>query len=135
MFLAYSLPSIRNSLASSKAASRARCVADAFADAATAAVYDAAWIGIVVAAVVSICMSYVHGFASISHRGNQPVSSAFINLIAAGLPIILYQAWLQQGYCTSSLKLEAYFDVIDIPKADIVRDKPIIDHFYSILLS
>ena len=45
----------------------------------------------------------VHGFASITHRGNQIVSGVAINFIAAGSTIILGQAWFRQGGRTPAL--------------------------------
>lgn len=112
-----------------------KMLAGAFAGAAAAAVFASAWIGLLVAVLVSIAMSMVHGFASITHRGNQIVSGVAINFIAAGSTIILGQAWFQQGGRTPSLPPEARFGAIDLPGADAVRDVPVIGHIYSGLLS
>ena len=112
-----------------------KMLAGAFAGAAAAAVYDSAWIGLSVAILVSIGMSLVHGFASITHRGNQIVSGVAINFIAAGSTIILGQAWFQQGGRTPSLEPEARFGAIDLPGADMLRDVPVIGQLYSGLLS
>ena len=77
----------------------------------------------------------VHGFASITHRGNQIVSGVAINFIAAGSTIILGQAWFQQGGRTPSLPAEDRFGAIALPFADALRDVPVIGQLYSGLLS
>ncbi|MEJ6781723.1 ABC transporter permease [Aminobacter sp. Piv2-1] len=112
-----------------------KMLAGAFAGAAAAAVFASAWIGLLVAILVSIGMALVHGFASITHRGNQIVSGVAINFIAAGSTIILGQAWFQQGGRTPSLPPEARFGAINLPGADALRDVPVIGQLYSGLLS
>ena len=66
-----------------------KMLAGAFAAGAAAAVFGSAWIGLVMAVSVSVGLALVHGFASITHRGNQIVSGVAINFIAAGSTIIL----------------------------------------------
>lgn len=112
-----------------------KMLAGAFAGAAAAAVFASAWIGLAVAILVSVSMSMVHGFASITHRGNQIVSGVAINFIAAGSTIILGQAWFQQGGRTPSLPPEGRFGAITLPGADAVRDVPVLGQLYSGLLS
>jgi simple sugar transport system permease protein len=112
-----------------------KMLAGAFAGAAAAAVYGSAWIGLVMAVLVSVGLALVHGFASITHRGNQIVSGVAINFIAAGSTIILGQAWFQQGGRTPSLPAEDRFGAIVLPFADALRDVPVIGHLYSGLLS
>ena len=80
-------------------------------------------------------LSLVHGFASITHRGNQIVSGVAINFIAAGSTIILGQAWFNQGGRTPSLPPEARFGSIELPGAAALRDVPVIGQLYSGLLS
>ncbi len=60
-------------------------------------------------------LALVHGFASITHRGNQIVSGVAINFIAAGSTIILGQAWFQQGGRTPALTGAARFGAITCP--------------------
>lgn len=74
-----------------------KMLAGAFAAGAAAAVFGSAWAGLIAAVAVSLSFSLVHGFASITHRGNQIVSGVAINFIAAGSTIILGQAWFSQG--------------------------------------
>ncbi|MDI6025592.1 ABC transporter permease [Corticibacterium sp. UT-5YL-CI-8] len=112
-----------------------KMLAGAFAGAAAASVFGSAWIGLLVAILVSVFLALVHGFASITHRGNQIVSGVAINFIAAGSTIILGQAWFNQGGRTPSLPSDARFNAIVLPGADAVRDVPILGEIYSGLLS
>src|SRR5690606_41871759 len=73
-----------------------KMLAGAFASAAAASVFHSAWLGLGVGILISVGLALVHGFASITHRGNQIVSGVAINFIAAGSTIILGQAWCQQ---------------------------------------
>jgi general nucleoside transport system permease protein len=113
-----------------------KMLAGAFAGAAAASVYGSAWIGLVAAILVSIALSLVHGFASITHRGNQIVSGVAINFIAAGSTIILGQAWFRQGGRTPPLGSDgSRFETINLPFADIISGIPVLGPMYSELLS
>lgn len=112
-----------------------KMLAGAFAAGAAAAVSGSAWVGLAAAIAVAVFLALVHGFASITHRGNQIVSGVAINFIAAGTTIILGQAWFQQGGRTPSLPAEARFGGLTLPGADALRDVPIIGHIYSGMLS
>uniref|UniRef100_UPI003A101B04 ABC transporter permease subunit n=1 Tax=Tianweitania sp. TaxID=2021634 RepID=UPI003A101B04 len=74
-----------------------KMLAGAFAAGSAAFVTGSAWAGLGMAIVVAVALALVHGFASITHRGNQIVSGVAINFIAAGSTIILGQAWFAQG--------------------------------------
>ncbi|MBL8577916.1 MAG: ABC transporter permease [Mesorhizobium sp.] len=112
-----------------------KMLAGAFAGAAAAAVYGSAWIGLGMAVLVSVALALVHGFASITHRGNQIVSGVAINFIAAGSTIILGQAWFNQGGRTPSLPPEGRFGSNTLPFAEELRGVPVIGQIYSGLLS
>ncbi|EKF44138.1 inner-membrane translocator [Nitratireductor indicus C115] len=112
-----------------------KMLAGAFAAGAMAAVTGSAWAGLGGAIVVSVFFALVHGFASITHRGNQIVSGVAINFIAAGSTIILGQAWFRQGGRTPSLPGTARFGAIELPFADAVRDVPVLGPIYSELIS
>ncbi len=112
-----------------------KMLAGAFAAGAGAAVMDSAWAGLGLAILISVSLALVHGFASITHRGNQIVSGVAINFIAAGSTIILGQAWFRQGGRTPSLTGDGRFNSIDLPFADALSDVPIIGGIYSELLS
>ena len=65
----------------------------AFAAAATASVTGNVWLGLLAAIGVSVCLSLIHGFASITHRGDQIVSGVAINMLAVGLTVTLGRFW------------------------------------------
>ncbi len=112
-----------------------KMLAGAFAGAATAAVTGSAWLGLAGAIATAVCLALVHGFASITHRGNQIVSGVAINFIAAGSTIILGQAWFSQGGRTPSLSGPARFEAITLPGAEALRDVPVVGLIYSELIS
>ncbi|MER9935117.1 ABC transporter permease [Mesorhizobium sp. M0088] len=107
----------------------------AFAGAAAASVFHSAFLGLGMAILISVAFAMIHGFASITHRGNQIVSGVAINFIAAGSTIILGQAWFQQGGRTPALQPGERFEAITLPGAEAIRDVPIIGPIYAELLS
>jgi simple sugar transport system permease protein len=76
----------------------------AFAAAAAAYATDSAWLGLLAGIGASIVFALIHGFASISQRGNQIVSGVAINMLAAGLTAIVGNAWYGQGGRTPPLE-------------------------------
>ena len=112
-----------------------KMLAGAFASGAAAAVSGSAWIGLGTAVVVSVMFALVHGFASITNRGNQIVSGVAINFIAAGATVILGQGWFHQGGRTPSLSPEGRFGALDLPGADAVRGVPVLGPIYSDIIS
>ncbi|UCI09086.1 ABC transporter permease [Mesorhizobium sp. B1-1-8] len=107
----------------------------AFAGAAAASVFHSALLGLGMAVLISVAFAMVHGFASITHRGNQIVSGVAINFVAAGSTIILGQAWFQQGGRTPALQPGERFEAIAWPGADALRDVPILGPIYAELIS
>ena len=75
----------------------------AFFAAATAAVTGSAWAGVAAAIVAAEVMALLHGVACITYRGNQVVSGVAINILAAGLTIVLGNAWFSRGGQTPAL--------------------------------
>jgi ABC-type uncharacterized transport system permease subunit len=112
-----------------------KMLAGAFAAASAAAVTGNAWIGVLAAILAAVFFALVHGFASITNRGNQIVSGVAINFIVAGATILLGQAWFKEGGRTPQLSGAARFDAITLPFADAVRDVPILGPIYSELIS
>ncbi|TDH37910.1 ABC transporter permease [Pseudohoeflea suaedae] len=107
----------------------------AFAAGAVAAITGSAWLGVLAAIVVAVALALVHGFASITQRGNQIVSGVAINFIAAGATVILGQAWFHQGGRTPPLSGGARFTTIDLPFAAELADVPVVGAIYTNLLS
>ncbi|MGB1237843.1 MAG: ABC transporter permease [Pseudomonadales bacterium] len=112
-----------------------KMLAGAFAAAAVAAVTGSAWMGLLCAVGVSVAMALLHGFACITHKGNQVVSGLAINILASGLTVTLGIAWFKQGGQTPFLTGDARFANIDLPGAAALADVPLLGTLYSELLS
>ncbi|NBB82182.1 MAG: ABC transporter permease [Alphaproteobacteria bacterium] len=107
----------------------------AFAAATVAYLTGSAWIGLLAAMGTSLGLSMIHGFATITHRGDQVVSGVALNILVAGLAPTLGIAWFSRGGQTPTLESEARFTGITLPGADAVADVPILGQIYSELLS
>src|SRR6185312_1168625 len=62
-----------------------KMLAAAFAAGAISAVSGSAWIGLCAAIIASGALALLHGFASITLKGNQLISGVAINFLASGL--------------------------------------------------
>jgi len=107
----------------------------AFAAGALAAITGSAWLGLLGAIVGSVGFSLIHGFASITHRGNQIVSGVAINFMAFGLTAQMGATWFGTGGQTPQLGNDARFLSIVWPFADALRSVPVVGHIYSQVLS
>jgi general nucleoside transport system permease protein len=91
-----------------------KMLAAAFTAAAAGAYYGSPWIALLLAIAVSIGFSLIHGYASINQRGNQVVSGVAINMLAAGLAVVLGNEWFKEGGRTPPLPPDAQFPVFNI---------------------
>jgi simple sugar transport system permease protein len=107
----------------------------AFAAGAAAAIGGTPWVGLLAAVVASVTFALLHGFATITHRGNQIVSGIAINIIAAGLTAQLGVTWFERGGQTPQIGPQARFLENKLPGADFLRDIPLIGDIYSEMLS
>ncbi len=107
----------------------------AFAAAAAAAVTGSAWLGLGAGILVAVSLSLIHGFASITNRGNQIVSGVAINFIAAGLSALLGQAWFSQGGRTPQLQKVERFNPLELPLSETLSSIPIFGPVYRDLIS
>lgn len=112
-----------------------KLLAAAFAGAAAAAITGSAWMGLLAGVGIAILLALLHGFATITHRGDQVVSGMAINILAAGLTVTLGRFWFDQGGQTPALSGAARFAPIDLPYAKALADVPVIGQLYSELLS
>lgn len=112
-----------------------KMLAAAFGAGSVAALTGSAWLGLLAAIGVSVALALVHGFACITHRGNQVVSGLAINVLASGLTIVLGIAWFAQGGQTPSLDSSARFMPINLPFAESLADVPVLGPFYSGVIS
>jgi len=112
-----------------------KMLAGAFAAAATTAVTGSVWLGLLTAMAVSVVMALLHGFACITHRGDQVVSGLAINILAAGLSVVLGIAWFQRGGQTPSLIGEQRFGPLEFPLAETLAEVPVLGALYTDLIS
>ncbi len=107
----------------------------AFAAGAVAALTGSPWLGMIAAVLTGILFSLLHGYASITQRGNQIVSGVAINFLAVGLTALLGKAWYQQGGKTPPLDPSERFGPITLPFAQSVKEVPVIGPIYEGLFS
>ena len=69
----------------------------AFAAAATGVITGSLPMAIAMACAMAILLSWVHGYACVTNRGDQVVSGMAINIIAAGLTVVVSIAWFKEG--------------------------------------
>jgi general nucleoside transport system permease protein len=112
-----------------------KMLAGAFAAATVAAETGSPELALFAAVVVAIMLSLVHGFACITHRGDQVVSGVAINITAAGLTVVLGHAWYGRGGNTPDLAPEKRFMPVSLPGADALRDVPVIGPIYANIIS
>ncbi len=103
-----------------------KMLAAAFAAAAAASYFGSPWLALLIAIFVSIGFSLIHGYASINQRGNQVVSGVAINMLAAGLAVVLGNEWFKEGGRTPPLLAEARFMPIEIPGVAALAEVPFI---------
>jgi general nucleoside transport system permease protein len=87
----------------------------AFAAGSAAAVFGSLALALLIAVVVGVALSMLHGYACVSHRGDQVVMGMAITMTAAGLTVVLGIAWFHQGGQTPALpdavRLAPWFSV------------------------
>ena len=85
----------------------------AFVAGAAGAAWGSTTLALLLAMGVTIALSWLHGWACVSHRGDQVVSGVAVNIIAVGLTAVLGIAWFHQGGqtppVTSEVRLQALF--------------------------
>ena len=112
-----------------------KMLAAAFAAAATAAVTGSAWLGAVAGIAAAVALALVHGFACITHHGNQVVSGMALNITVAGLTAVLGNAWFHQGGQTPLLGGSGRFASIELPGAGALTAVPGLGLLYREVVS
>ena len=107
----------------------------AFAAAAAAQVTGSAWVGLMTAIGVSLSLAMVHGFASITHRGDQIVSGMAINIAVAGLGPTLADAWFGQAGRVPVSGDGTRFAPIELPFLDSLGSIPVFGPLYVEVIS
>ena len=97
--------------------------------------FGSEWLGLVLAIMACVTLSMLHGFASVTHKGDQVVSCVAINILMIGLTTALAAAWFGQAGLTPTLSNNQRFLEITLPFADALRSVPVIGLIYSDILS
>lgn len=111
-----------------------KMLAASFAAACVAIVTGSAWMALLGAMIVGIAMALLHGLACITYRGNHVVSGVAINIIAAGLTIVLGNAWFGRGGQTPDVPPEARFTPIVFPGSETLYEVPVIGPLYRFVI-
>ena len=107
----------------------------AFAAAAMASVSGSAWLGLLSGILFAMGLAMIHGYACVTHKGDQVVSGMAINILVAGLGPTLALAWFKIGGQTPALRGESRFRPIELPLADTLAEVPVVGAIYSEILS
>lgn len=107
----------------------------AFVAAAVAHTSGSPWLGVLAAIAASVFMAMIHGFACITHRGNQVVSGLAINILASGLTVTIGIAFFKQGGQTPLLGKEERFGPNEWWFVDTFNNVPILGTIYRELIS
>ena len=105
----------------------------AFTAASAAAFFGNPWLALLLAVAVSIGFSLIHGYASINQRGNQVVSGVAINMLAAGLAVVLGNEWFKEGGRTPPIPPDSQFAIISLPGFSSLASIPGIGGYLAIL--
>src|SRR5262249_33566229 len=82
------------------------------------------WAGLAAGIVASMLVALAHGFACITHHGNQVVSGMALNITMSGLTAVLGYAWFREGGQTPLLGAGARFAPIALPGVDTLARGP-----------
>lgn len=107
----------------------------AFVGAAVASVSGSIVWAVLAAVLASTVLSLLHGFATISQKGDHTVSGFAVNILAAGLTLVLGQAIFHQGGQTPLLPDELRFKPIIFPGVDALHGVPVIGALYERVIS
>jgi general nucleoside transport system permease protein len=75
---------------------------------------------------VATTLSWMHGLACVSHRGDQVVSGVAINIIAAGMTVVLGIAWFAQGGQTPPVSTEVRIQALFPQAAQALKAVPLV---------
>lgn len=111
-----------------------KMLAASFAAACMAIVTGSAWLALLGAVIVGIAMALLHGLACITYRGNHVVSGVAINIIAAGVTVVLGNAWFGRGGQTPDVPPGARFTPIMFPGSEALYEVPVIGPLYRFVI-
>jgi general nucleoside transport system permease protein len=111
-----------------------KMLAGAFTAAVVALETGSAWLGLGAALTVCLLLGLLHGYGSITQRGNQIVIGVAINMLALGVAAVMTNAWYGSRQ-TPSLDGGARFDPLTLPFAESIGSVPVIGEIYAKVLS
>ena len=97
----------------------------AFATGAVGALAGSTALALAAAMLVAVLLSWMHGLACVSYRGDQVVSGVAINIIAAGMTVVIGIALFAQGGQTPQLPGTTRLGPLAPAFADWVRALPV----------
>ncbi len=112
-----------------------KLLAGAFAAAAAATLTGSPWAGLAASLAASVMLALVHGFACITHRGEQIVSGVAVNILALGMTVVVANALFRHGGHTPALGAHERFSAISLPLAETLREVPALGSLYAELVS
>jgi general nucleoside transport system permease protein len=111
-----------------------KLLAGAFAAAIIAFESGSAWLGLFGAIVTCFALGLLHGYGSITQRGNQIVIGVAINMLVLGIANVMANAWYGSRQ-TPSLDGAARFSQIQLPFAAEIGTVPILGDIYAKVIS
>jgi simple sugar transport system permease protein len=112
-----------------------KLLSSAFVAATVAYLTSSAWLGLACGMLAGMMMSLIHGFACITHRGDQVVSGVAINILASGLTVVAGIALFKRGGQTPALPRDDRFTPIEWPLVELMDNVPVLGHIYRQLIS
>jgi ABC-type uncharacterized transport system permease subunit len=106
----------------------------AFAAGTVASLTGSAWLGLAAAIVAAAAIALVHGYACITHHGNQVVSGMALNILVAGLAPTFALAWFHNGGNSPPLVGAQRFIGIDLPFGAAIAQVPVIGRIFAELI-
>jgi simple sugar transport system permease protein len=103
-----------------------KMLATAFAAASAAALSGSLVVAFGAAILLGLALSMLHGFACVTHRGDQVVMGMAITMTAAGLTVVLGIAWFGQGGQTPALPDAVRLDRWFAGVGDALRGLPLV---------
>jgi len=98
----------------------------AFATASVGALTGSLALALAVAIAVGVALSMLHGYACVTHGGDQVVLGVAITMIAAGLTVVLGIAWFSLGGQTPPLPEAVRLHPLFGGAAAVVREWPLV---------
>lgn len=98
----------------------------AFAAASVGVVSGSVLLALAAAVAVGVSLSMLHGYACVSHRGDQVVLGMAITMTAAGLTVVLGIAWFGQGGQTPPLPDAVRLDRWFVGAGEVVGQIPFV---------